>query len=131
MIVVDASVWVDYFNGVSSQETDILEGILGQERVIVGDLTMTEVLSGFRLDGDFRKAHELLASCEYMDMVGQDVALEAARNYRILRRRGVTVRKTIDVVIGTFCIVNALPLLHRDRDFDPMEMHLGLRVWRA
>jgi predicted nucleic acid-binding protein len=130
MIVVDASVWVDYFNGISVPEADALETILDEERVVVGDLTLTEVLSGFRSDRDFRKAGELLDTCEYRPMVGREVALQAARNYRVLRRRGVTVRKTIDVLIGTFCIMNELPLLHRDRDFDPIEMHLGLRVWR-
>ena len=131
MIVVDASVWVDYFNGTPTPEADALELILGEDRIVVGDLTLAEVLSGFRLDRDFRKAGELLDTCEYRSMVGREVALQAASNYRALRRRGVTVRKTIDVLIGTFCIINQLPLLHRDRDFDALEEHLGLIVWRA
>ena len=130
MIVVDASVWIDYFSGTSNREADALDSILGEEQVIVGDLTLTEVLSGFRRDRDFRLASELFDTCEYRSMVGRDIAIKAAGNYRTLRARGVTVRKTIDVLIGTFCLVNDLPLLHRDRDFDPLEAHLGLRVWR-
>lgn len=131
MIVVDASVWIDYFNGTSSPEADALDAILDDDRVIVGDLTVAEVLSGFKLDRDFRTARDLLANCEYRPMVGREIALPAAKHYRKLRREGVTVRKTIDVLIGTFCIVNDLTLLHRDRDFDPIETHLGLRVWRS
>jgi hypothetical protein len=131
MIVVDASVWVDYFNGAPTPEADALDAILDRERIIVGDLTLAQVLSGFRLDRDFRRAKELLEACEYRSMVGRDVALQAASNHRTLRKRGTTVRKTIDVLIGTFCILNDLPLLHRDRDFDPLEKHLGLKVWRG
>jgi hypothetical protein len=131
MIVVDASVWIDYFNGTSSSEANALDAILDRERVIVGDLTIAEVLSGFRRDRDFRTARELLDTCEYRSMVGREIALQAANHYRALRAAGVTVRKTVDVLIGTFCIVSGLPLLHRDRDFDPIEAHLGLRVWRA
>lgn len=130
MIVVDASVWIHFFNGRPTPEADLLTGMLGEMPVIVGDLTMMEVLSGFRHDPDYRKAKSLLETCEFRPMVGKDVALEAAGNYRALRSRGVTVRKTIDVLIGTFCIVNRFPLLHADRDFDPLEQHLGLAVWR-
>lgn len=131
MIVVDASVWIDYFNGTSNSEADALDAILDQDRIIVGDLTIAEVLSGFRLEGDFRAAKRLLATCEFRPMVGREIALHAANHYRTLRKAGVTVRKTIDVLIGTFCIVNHLPLLHRDRDFDSMEARLGLRVWHG
>jgi predicted nucleic acid-binding protein len=131
MIVVDTSVWIDFFNGGSTREADMLNELLGERLIVVGDLTMTEVLSGFRADGDFRKAQSLLESCEFRPMVGKEVAIEAASNYRLLRKRGITVRKTIDVLIGTFCIVNRLPLLHVDRDFDPLEEHLGLAVYRG
>jgi predicted nucleic acid-binding protein len=130
VIVVDASVWIDYFNGTPTPEADALDAILDTDRVIVGDLTIAEVLSGFSSDREFRLARDLLDHCEYRSMVGREIALEAAGHYRALRRRGVTVRKTIDVLIATFCIVNSLPLLHRDRDFEPMETHLGLIVWR-
>jgi predicted nucleic acid-binding protein len=131
VIVVDTSVWVDFFNGRPTRETDVLNELLGERPIVVGDLTMAEVLSGFRADGDFRKAQSLLESCEFSPMVGKVVAIEAAGNYRLLRKRGITVRKTIDVLIGTFCIVNRLPLLHADRDFDALEEHLGLAVYRG
>jgi predicted nucleic acid-binding protein len=131
MIVVDSSVWIDFFNGQPTSEADALSELLGQRPIVVGDLTMVEVLSGFRRDEDYRKARALLESCDFRPMVGREVALAAANNYRHLRKMGVTVRKTIDVLVATFCIVNHLPLLHCDRDFDALEEHLGLAVWRA
>ena len=131
MIVVDTSVWIDFFNGRPTREADVLNELLGERLIVVGDLTMAEVLSGFRADGDFRTAQSLLESCEFRPMVGKEVATAAAGNCRLLRKRGITVRKTIDVLIGTFCIVNRLALLHVDRDFDPLEVHLGLAVYRG
>ena len=103
MIVVDSSVWIDFFNGQPTSEADALSELLGQRPIVVGDLTMVEVLSGFRRDEDYRKARALLESCDFRPMVGREVALAAANNYRHLRKMGVTVRKTIDVLIGTFC----------------------------
>lgn len=126
MILADSSVWVDYFNGVACPETDRLDTLLGQDNILMGDIIFTEVLQGFTSDADFRKAQELLALLPFREMLGHEIALQAAKNYRILRKRGVTVRKTLDVMIGTFCVVNHIPLLHRDRDFDPMEQWLGL-----
>ena len=128
MTVVDTSVWVSYFNGVATRQTDRLDRLLGEERVVIGDLILTEVLQGFRNDAEFRRARALLAALEFREMLGRTVALESAANYRRLRALGVTVRKTIDVMIGTFCILNRLPLLHADRDFDPLAEHLGLKV---
>jgi predicted nucleic acid-binding protein len=131
VIVVDTSVWIDFFNGQPTAEADALTKLLGERPVVVGDLTMAEVLSGFRQDSDFRKARSLLESCEFRPMGGKTIAIEAAGNYRFLRKRGITVRKTIDILIGTFCISNGLPLLHADRNFDALEDHLGLVVWRG
>jgi predicted nucleic acid-binding protein len=131
MIVVDSSVWIDFFNGRPTSEADALNELLGERPIVVGDLTMVEVLSGFRRDEDYRKARAVLERCEFRPMVGREVALAAATNCRHLRKMSVTVRKTIDVLIGTFCIVNQLPLLHSDRDFDALEEHLGLAVWHA
>jgi len=131
VIVVDTSVWIDFFNGRPTPEADALHDLLGERPIIVGDLTIAEVLSGFRADSDFQTGQSLLESCEFRPMVGKVVAIEAAGNYRLLRKRGITVRKTIDVLIGTFCILNRLPLLHADRDFDPLEEHLGLIVYRG
>lgn len=128
MVLVDTSVWVDYFNGVETWQADHLDRLLGTGRILMGDLILTELLQGFAEDADHDRARALLSDLNYADLVGRDVALAAAENYRKLRRRGLTVRKTIDVIIGTFCIVNDHELLHSDRDFDPMEAHLGLRV---
>ncbi|OHB62665.1 MAG: twitching motility protein PilT [Planctomycetes bacterium RBG_13_60_9] len=126
MIVVDSSVWIDYFNGETTRETNLLDSLLGREPIVIGDLILTEVLQGFRDDKDFNRAKALLDSLLFRPMLGRDMAIKSARNYRILRNKGVTVRKTIDVMIATFCIETNLPLLHNDRDFDPMETHLKL-----
>jgi len=128
MVVVDSSVWIDYLNGHLTRETDVLHGLLGERQIIIGDLILTEVLQGFRSDRDFRQAKRLLAAFPIVTMVGPKLALRAAEHYRRLRRLGVTVRKTIDVMIGTYCIARRLPLLHADTDFDPMVRHLGLRL---
>ena len=131
MTVVDTSVWIDYFNGKATAETAVLDRLLGIESLIVGDLILVEVLQGFRSDRDFRQASGLLAALEFREMVGRRVAVASARNHRLLRAQGVTVRKTVDVIIGTFCILNGHRLLHSDRDFDPIESHLGLEVVKA
>jgi hypothetical protein len=126
MIVVDSSVWIDYFNGIATDETEFLDRLLGHKVVVIGDLILTEVLQGFRSDREFNKAKRLLETLLFGEMLGKNLAIKSARNYRKLRSKGVTVRKTIDVIIATFCIENALPLLHCDRDFDPMVKHLKL-----
>lgn len=131
MVLVDSSVWIDYFNGVQSLETDTLDRLLGEAPVLIGDLILTEVLQGFRSDSDYRQARQLLDGLNFRCLGGRRVALSAANNYRLLRARGITVRKTIDVIIGTYCLLEDLPLLHADRDFDPMERLLGLNVYRT
>jgi predicted nucleic acid-binding protein len=128
MIVVDTSVWIDYFNGRPTPETDTLDILLDQELIIVGDIILTEILQGFRSEADFNQALMLLETMEFQEMVGRVVAIESARNYRTLRAKGTTVRKTVDVIIATFCLLHGYPLLHADRDFDPIERHLGLQV---
>jgi predicted nucleic acid-binding protein len=128
MIIVDSSVWIDYFNGKKTAETDWLDSALGNTPIIMGDLILTEVLQGFKDDGDFKTAKELLLRIPIMPMVGQELALKSAENYRLLRKKGVTVRKTIDVMIGTFCIRYQLSLLHNDKDFDPMVKFLKLKA---
>jgi len=128
MIIVDSSVWIDYFNGKKTAETDWLDSALGNTPIIMGDLILTEVLQGFKDDGDFKTAKELLLRIPIMPMVGQELALKSAENYRLLRKKGVTVRKTIDVMIGTFCIRYQLSLLHNDKDFDPMGKFLKLKA---
>lgn len=128
MILIDSSVWIDYFNGNETAQTDWLDSSLGNTPIIMGNLILTEVLQGFQSDKEFKIARALLLRLPFMPMGGQALALESAMNYRLLRRNGVTVRKTIDVMIGTFCIHYQLPLLHDDRDFDPMVELLGLEV---
>lgn len=130
MVLVDSSVWIAYFNGVTSPQTDTLDGLLGREFVLIGDLILTEVLQGFRTDSGYRKARELLDPLELRRLGGREVALSAADNYRRLRANGVTVRKTIDVIIASWCLRHRVALLHADRDFDAMERYLGLRVYR-
>lgn len=128
MILVDSSVWIDFFNGRDTSETDKLDGWLGQEPILTGDLILTEVLQGFRDQKVQKKAQEALEELFYADMVGRDVALQSAQNYRFLRSKGVTVRKTIDVIIGTFCIMNAHSILQADRDFKPLISFLNLKT---
>jgi predicted nucleic acid-binding protein len=130
MIVVDTSVWIDYFNGRPTPEANLLDSLLERERLAIGDLVLAELLQGFRSDLDFRRGLDFLSAFKFLAMVGREVAVDSARNYRRLRARGVSVRKTIDVMIGTFCIQNGHQLLHADRDFDPMERYLGLSVVR-
>jgi predicted nucleic acid-binding protein len=130
MIVVDSSVWIDYFNGRPTPEADALDR-LARARLVIGDLIMAEVLQGFASERDFRRAERIFAALEFRAMAGRAIAIASARNHRALRARGVTPRSTIDTIIATFCIAERHDLLHCDRDFDPFERHLGLRVLRA
>ncbi len=126
MILVDSSVWIDYFRGVRTPQADMLDGLLGVEPVLTGDIVLAEVLQGFTSETAFARALDLMGSLDMIEIVGRGIAVEAARNYRTLRARGVTVRKTIDTLIATRCIHDDLPLLFSDRDFDPFVAHLGL-----
>ncbi len=128
MILVDTSVWIDYFKGTIKPQTEILDSLLGHQPLAIGDLILTEVLQGFANDRDFIVATNLLTSLVAVDLGGQEIAIQAAKNFRTLRKLGVTVRKTIDTVIATRCIESGYDLLHNDRDFDPFAKHLGLRV---
>jgi len=127
MILVDSSVWIDYFRGTVTPQTDRLDTLLGNEPVAIGDLILAEVLQGFTNDRDFNQALRLLTSLQLVNLGGQDIAIQAARNFRTLRTLGVTVRKTIDTLIATCAIEKNLDLLYSDRDFDPLVAHLGLR----
>jgi predicted nucleic acid-binding protein len=128
MILVDTSVWIDYFNGRKTWQTNLLDNLLSDIPIIIGDLILAEILQGFRSDNDYQSAKSLLTDLPFRQMGGYQVAVRSAQNYRTLRKKGVTVRKTIDVIIGTYCIVEDLPLLHDDRDFEPMASHLSLKV---
>jgi len=128
MILVDSSVWVDYFRGTQTPETERLDALLGLEPVAIGDLILAEVLQGFASDREFEQGRKLLSAFPLIDLVGKDIAVLAASNFRTLRARGITIRKTIDTLIATSCIEHDLSLLYSDRDFDPFVEHLGLRA---
>jgi predicted nucleic acid-binding protein len=127
VILVDSSVLIDYFRGIATAQTDRLDGLLGLEPLAIGDLILTEVLQGFDTDREFRQVEKLLTSMDVVVLGGQDIAIQAAKNYRSLRARGVTPRKAIDTIIATRCIESGYALLHSDRDFEPFVRHLGLR----
>ncbi len=128
MILVDSSVWIDYFRGTVTPQTEKLDSLLGQQPLAIGDLILTEVLQGFDDERDFNVARKMLTSLRVVELGGKEIAIQAAKNFRALRRLGVTVRKTIDTVIATRCIEDGYDLLHADRDFDPFAKHLGLRT---
>jgi hypothetical protein len=128
LILVDSSVWIDYFKGAITAQTEKLDQLLGHELLAIGDLILAEVLQGFADERDFNEARKMLTSLTVVQLGGQEIAIQAARNFRTLRNLGVTVRKTIDTVIATRCIESGYDLLHSDRDFDPFVQHLGLRV---
>ena len=128
MLIVDSTVWVDYFNGVNNPQTDYLHQIVDKTPILIGDLILAEVLQGFRDDTDFETARRIFSKFLQVEMVNPHLAVQSARNYRVLRRKGITVRKTIDSLIATYCIENEHDLLHNDSDFDGYEKHLGLSV---
>jgi len=128
VILVDSSVWIDYFNGIPTWQTDLLDNYLSDVPVVIGDLILTEVLQGFRSNKDYETAKAFLSALPFCQMGGYNVVIQSAQNYRLLRKTGVTVRKTIDIIIATFCIMEGLTLLHDDRDFDPMAFRFPLKT---
>jgi predicted nucleic acid-binding protein len=129
--MVDSSVWIDYLRSKDTPEIMLLDRLFESDMAQIGDHILLEVLQGFRSDHQFEKSKRLLAALPVRDLGGERMAISAAANYRALRAIGITVRKTIDVLIGSYCIAHEIALLHSDRDFDPMERHLGLQVWRG
>ena len=128
MILIDSSVLIDYFNGTTNWQVEKLNTLLGKEFLTIGDYILTEVLQGFRNDKDFQKAKHILKAFPCYDLLGENIAIKSAQNFRYLRKRGITVRKTIDSIIATYCIENNLSLLHNDNDFKPFEKYLKLQV---
>jgi predicted nucleic acid-binding protein len=126
VIFVDSSVWIDYFKGIATPHSDRLDALLTSEPLATGDIVLAEVLQGFAHERDFDQALGLLASLNLVEVVGKEIAIKAARNFRLLRARGITVRKMVDVLIATRCIEDGHSLLYSDRDFDPFVAHLGL-----
>lgn len=129
MVLVDSSVWIDYFStDKSTPQTEHLEQLASTTPIVVGDLILAEVLQGFRNDNDYKIARSLLEGFEMVTISSVGIAIKSADNYRLLRKKGLTVRKTVDCLIATYCIENEISLLHSDRDFDAFVKHLGLRV---
>ena len=128
MILVDSSVWINYFNGNPTWQTDLLDNYLSNVPIVMGDLILTEVLQGFKSDKDYKTAKAFLSALPFRQMGGYNVAIQSSQNYRQLRKAGITVRKTIDVIIATFCIIEGLTLLHDDHDFDPIASNLPLKI---
>lgn len=126
MILVDSSVLIDYFNGIKCWHTDELNNLLGNELLVIGDYILAEVLQGFKSDKDFNYAMETLQVFPCFNLCNEEIAIQSAKNFRFLRSKGITIRKTVDLIIGTFCIENSLELLHNDRDFEPMRQYLNL-----
>ena len=130
MIFLDSTVLIDYFNGKNNWQVEVLDSILGKELVVIGDYVLAEVLQGFRKDKEYKEAKTVLLSFPCYNIGGKNNAIKSADNFRSLKKKGITVRNTIDVMIATFCIENDFILLHNDRDFDPFEMHLKLKVYQ-
>ena len=128
MILADTSVWIDYFNGINNWQTDSLDRSLSDETVLIGDIILAEILQGFDSDTDFGKAKEALDSLECIHLGGKELAIKAASNFRLLRSKGVTIRKTVDMLIGTWCIETNVSLLHNDKDFDKIAKNLPLKI---
>jgi predicted nucleic acid-binding protein len=127
VILVDSSVWIDFFRNEPSPQAEWLDKNLGEQSLLVGDLILAEVLRGFKSDRGFSEARRLLANLDQVTLCGEELAVQAARNFRKLRHLGVTVRGTVDVIIATRCIADGYRLLHSDRDFEAFEKHLGLQ----
>ena len=128
MILVDSSVWIDYFNNQINRETEFLFDVLRTDTICLGDLILTEVLQGFRSDHAYRRARELLMPLPIYQLVTPELALTSSENYRMLRKKGITVSKSVDIWIATFCIEKGIQLLFSDKDFLPFVEHLGLKI---
>ncbi len=128
MILVDSSVWIDYFRGIETGPSALLNSLFGRTPIAVGDLIAAEVLQGVRDDREYRHVKRVFDAFDHVDLCGYDLAVKASENYRLLRAKGITVRKTIDTLIATRCIEDRLTLLHSDKDFDAFVSELGLQV---
>ena len=128
MILVDSSVWIDFFRSADTPQVALLDSVFGRSPLAVGDLIAAEMLQGIRDEREFKWIKKTLDAFEHIDLAGYDLAVKASKHYRSLRALGITIRKTIDTLIATRCIEDGLTLLHADRDFLPFSQHLGLKV---
>lgn len=131
MILVDTSVWIDYFNGAENWQTNRLNQILSEETVLMADIILAEILQGFDSDTDFKLAKKALDPLDCVHLGGKSLAIKAASNFRLLRSKGVTIRKTVDMLIGSWCIQHEVELLHNDKDFDQIATHLPLPIVKS
>ncbi len=129
MILVDTSVWIDYFNGAENIQTGSLDQILSEQSVLLGDIIFTEILQGFNKDKEYKLAKQALDPLDCVHLGGKSLAIKAASNFRFLRSKGITIRKTVDMLIGSWCIEHEVKLLHNDKDFDQMAMQLPLQIY--
>jgi predicted nucleic acid-binding protein len=129
VILVDTSVWIDYFNGVENKQTESLDRILSEQSVLVGDIILTEILRGFDSDKEIRLAKQALEPLDCVHLGGKSLAIKAASNFRFLRSKGITIRKTVDMLIGSWCIEHEVELLHNDKDFDQIATQLPLQTY--
>ena len=129
MILVDTSVWIDYFNGLENNQTESLDQLLSERTVLVGDIILTEILQGFDRYKEFRLAKEALDPLDCIHLGGKSLAIKAASNFRFLRSKGITIRKTVDMLIGSWCIKHDVELLHNDKDFDRIATQLPLQIY--
>ena len=128
MILVDSSVWIDYFRSADTPQVVLLDSLLGRSPLAVGDLIAAEVLQGIDDEQQFKRVRKVLDAFEHIELAGYDLAVKASGNYRVLRSMGITIRKTVDTLIATRCIEDGLTLLHADRDFLPFGQYLGLKM---
>ncbi|WP_430440544.1 type II toxin-antitoxin system VapC family toxin [Shinella sp.] len=128
MIVVDSSVWIAAFRGIVTPQSMRLKTISRARDILLGDIVLLEILQGAQSDGNAANLQKRLAPFQVAPMLSPDIAIKAAANFRLLRSKGITIRKTADLIIGTYCMEHGHSLLHADRDFNPMAEHLGLRI---
>ncbi len=131
MILADTSIWIDYFNGIDNQETDLLDSALNDGTIAMGDLIFLEILQGFRDDKEFNRAKKTLATLDQYELFGSHMVDKCAHNYRFLRKKGITIRKTIDLIIATFCLENKIRLLFSDKDYVPFVDFLKLKKYQS
>lgn len=131
VVLVDSSVWIDYFNGIQSDKTNILDELLRTQLVIIGDIILTEILQGFASENDYKDAKRILMPLNCIHLGGKSLAIKTASNFRFLRSKGITIRKTIDMLIGSWCIEHGIELLHNDKDFDQIATHLPLKIYNG
>jgi predicted nucleic acid-binding protein len=129
VILVDTSVWIDYFNGIKNKQTESLDRILLEQSVLIGDIILTEILQGFDSNKEFTLAKQALDPLDCVHLGGKSLAIKAASNFRFLRSKGITIRKTVDMLIGSWCIEHEVELLHNDKDFDQIATLLQLQIY--